>query len=86
MLTGISASAADGDTFTATTIEGVEMTFKILSEEEKTVQVGKGDFLNSAISTSTMGSVTIPNVVSVGDTDYMVQSIGRSSFYNITVR
>ena len=39
LLFGFSAHAADGDTIKAKTIEGVEMIFTILSEDEKTVSV-----------------------------------------------
>ena len=31
---------ADGDEFTAKTIEGIDMTFKVISEADKTCQVG----------------------------------------------
>ena len=44
--------------FTAKTIEGVEMTFKVISEEDKTCQVGEGS--SSAIVSSTAGYLTIP--------------------------
>ena len=38
----MTAHAADGDVFTATSTEGIEMTFKVISESEKTCQVGDG--------------------------------------------
>ena len=55
--------AAVGDTFTANTIEGVTMTFKITSESPKTCQVGTDGAGNSdykAIPASTTGAITIP--------------------------
>jgi len=78
MLTGISASAAVGDTFTAITVEGVEMTFKILNEVEKTVQVGSG---SPAIDKSTEGVLTIPNNVDKDGRTYRVTGIGNDAFY-----
>ena len=67
-------------TFTATTIEGVEMTFKVISEEDKTCQVGDGVDNNSwgsvAIDKSTTGSITIPEVVN----GYTVIAIGTCAF------
>ena len=54
--------AADGDTFTANTQEGIVMSFKIISEIDKTVQVGNGS-IASSISQSTSGAVTIPQQI-----------------------
>lgn len=63
--------AADGDTFTATTVEGVEMNFEILSEDGKTCSVAR-----DAISRSHNGSVTIPEFVN----GYRVTAIGTYAF------
>ena len=71
--------AAVGDTFTANTIEGVTMTFKITSESPKTCQVGTDGASNSdynAIPTTTTGAITIPSTVN----GYSVTSIGESAF------
>lgn len=73
--------AADGDTFTANTQEGIVMTFKIISEIDKTVQVGKGSYASS-ISTSTSGAVTIPQQIEKSGVQYTVVSIGYHAFYN----
>ena len=59
---------------TAITIEGVEMTFGIISEEEKTVQVGIGD--TPAIDRNMTGIVTIPSTVE----GYRVVAIGDFAF------
>lgn len=40
LLTASGMWAADGDTFKANTIEGVEMTFTVISEADKTCYVG----------------------------------------------
>lgn len=72
----------DGDTFTANTAEGVEMTFKVISAADKTCQVGTGDYdTPPAISKSTTGNITIPkkikgfNVVSIGE--YAFKGCGK---------
>lgn len=65
---------ADDDVFTAQTIEGVEMTFKVISEDEKTCQVGDGS--NTAVNTVTEGTVTIPETAG----DYRVISVGDRAF------
>ena len=51
----------DGDTFTAKTIEGVEMTFKVLSASDKTCQVGTGQGIS--IDKEYSGSITIPETI-----------------------
>lgn len=68
-----SAWAADGDVFTAKTVEGVDMTFMVISEEEKTCSVGKR---GSAIPVETMGSITIPAEAN----GYKVTGIGYCAF------
>ena len=73
LLTTLSAQAADGDIFTATTVEGVEMTFKVISEEAKTCQVGDDSY---SISTSEEGEITIPKAAN----GYTVTSIGGAAF------
>lgn len=56
----IFAWGADGDTFTVQTIEGVTMTFSIISESERTCYVGKPN--ETAIDITTSGVVTIPEM------------------------
>ena len=65
------------DVFSAKTAEGVRMVFKITDEENKECQVGD-DSYSAAISTSTMGTVTIPSTVN----GYTVRSIGYYAFYS----
>lgn len=64
----------DGDTFSAKTLEDIDMTFKVISNTERTCMVGNGS--SAAISTSYEGNVTIPSVVY----GYRVISIGYRSF------
>ena len=72
--------AADGETFTAKTPEGIAMTFRIISEENKTASVGIENGA-SAISSSTSGTVTIPHEVTYNEAPYIVTTIGLSAFY-----
>ena len=66
----------DGDTFTVKTKEGVDMTFKIISTEDKTCQVGNGQ--EASVNVSTPGQVTIPSEAN----GYEVIAIGDKGFYN----
>ncbi|MGI5846231.1 MAG: leucine-rich repeat domain-containing protein [Alphaproteobacteria bacterium] len=77
-----SSDAAMGDTFTSDTVEGVTVTYKILTESgtEGSVQVGDGS--NSAIAGSTSGELSIPSTVEYGGVTYTVTSIGDHAFYN----
>ena len=59
---------------TVTTVEGVKLTLKIISETEKTAQVGDG--VNAALSQSTTGSVTIPATAG----DYQIVAIAKWAF------
>ena len=68
----------DGELFTAKTIEGVEMTFKVISVSENTCMVGGDDWKNMAVDKSTSGTVTIPDKVN----DFTVTTIGISAFSN----
>ncbi len=70
-----------GDTFSAKTAEGVEMTFKVVSSADKTCQVGDGNEESPAISSSASGAITIPSSIKGSDgTDYTVTSIGHDAF------
>lgn len=62
--------AADGDVFTAKTVEGVDMMFQVLSEAEKTCEVGR-----YCISKD-VTAVTIPETAS----GYSVTTIGWYAF------
>lgn len=53
----------DGDTFTANTVEGVDMTFKVISASDKTCQVGTGVALGVSIDREYSGSISIPETV-----------------------
>ena len=66
--------AAVGDVFEAWTVEGILMTFKVISEGEKTCQVGDGR--KRCISTFTKGAITIPASVN----EYTVTSIEVFAF------
>ena len=74
--------AADGDTFVAQTAEGIDMTFKIISEANLTVQVGDGGTSASAVPSSYSGFVTIPSEVEYADSVYSVVSISNRAFYS----
>lgn len=69
----------DGDVFTSKTIEGVEMTFEVISASKKTCQVGKSGSLSydHCININTEGTVTIPNIVE----GLHVICIGSNSFW-----
>ena len=68
------------ETFTATTVEGVEMTFRITDENEKFVEVYASGS-TAAINTATIGPVTIPSTVVYSDITYNVNAIGEFAFY-----
>ena len=80
-----------GDTFTAETVEGVTVTYKILSKEEgnMTVQVGEKDGfvgnVGQAISKSYTGALTIPAKVQYFDEEYDVVALGASAFYGCKI-
>ncbi|MDR2671749.1 MAG: leucine-rich repeat domain-containing protein, partial [Coriobacteriales bacterium] len=82
------AQAAPGTTFTATSDEGVPITYKVLSEDTQagtgTVQVGMGASGSLAIDKSTTGALTIPASVVNGGINYSVVSIGRYAFDGCT--
>lgn len=65
-----------GDIFSAKIAEGIDMNFKVISETEKTCQVGSEKSYEPAISTSYTGPVTIPSSVN----GYSVISIGNYAF------
>lgn len=62
------------NTFTAKSVEGVEITYKVISEEKKTCQVGND--VKTAIIQETVGMVTIPKEVK----GFTVTAIGKYAF------
>ena len=79
LFSSVVARSANGDTFTANTVEGIEMTFKVISEANKTCQVGVGLGFNviPAISTETTGAITVPSIVN----GYQVTELAVNAFY-----
>jgi len=80
LLAIILPTAAFGKTFTAKTIEGIEMKFEVFSESEKTCSVYgyySGSKYYTSISTTTKGEVTIPETVN----GYSVTIIDSYAFY-----
>jgi len=71
-----SANVEAADTFTSTTTEGVEMTFKVISESAKTAIVSSGREDVPAISIGTTGTVTIPPEAK----GYRITGIGEEAF------
>ena len=75
-------TAANGDTFTASTDEGVEITFVVTNDTLFTVCVG--DSTNTAIDDETAKKVTIPQTVSNEEVSYSVTSIAANAFAGCT--
>ena len=70
----MAAWCADGDTFTYTTTEGVRLTMMVISEDEKTCQVGN-DIDGAFVTEDYEGPVTIPSTAS----GYTVVRLGKVS-------
>ena len=66
----------EGEIFTATTPEGIEMTFKVLSATNKTAQVGDGR--NPAIDQSFDGDLIIPSQIK----GLNITDVGCYAFYD----
>lgn len=65
--------------FIAKTAEGIDMTFKVISEANRTCQIGTGNSSSDvAIDKNYIGPITIPQLVN----GYVVTSIGGGAFYN----
>ncbi len=79
-LLSVHIKAADGDTFTANTSEGIEMTFRVISETEKTARVAIENG-SPAISQTVTGTVTVPSEVTYNNETYTVTLIGLNAFY-----
>ena len=67
-----------GDCISTKTIEGVEMSFYMIDNIEKTVQVGIDG--NTAISKNYSGAVTIPSSIMYDNDEYTVTDIGKAAF------
>ena len=78
------AHAAVDDTFTfpatLNSTETVDMTFKVLTEEDGnyTVQVGDGKY--SSIDKATVGAIEVPGEVTYNEHTYVVTKVGVSAF------
>ena len=81
-----SESHQDGDTFTANTVEGTPLIFKIISEADKTCQVGNGIYngtwgsvdIATAVDTAVVCKITIPEIAN----GYKVIEVGFEAFIN----
>ena len=62
-----------------TDVNGLKMTFRIISVEDKTVQIGNGKV--AAISTETSGALIIPSSITLDGVPYKVVSLADSAFY-----
>ena len=82
-MTGASAWAATGDTFTANTAEDVAVTYKVLTEDGTTGTVQVGNGTTAAVATSST-VFTIPASVTNGDITYAVTAIGDYAFNGCT--
>ncbi|MBQ9666839.1 MAG: leucine-rich repeat protein [Bacteroidaceae bacterium] len=77
MLTMTTAWATDGETFTVNIEDGVYMTFRIISESDKTCELESGESSSSAVI-SAKKEVAVPNSVN----GYTVIAIGDYAFYD----
>ena len=68
------------DTFFAPTVEGVNVTYKILAKEPGKMEVQIGNGNTQAISTSQTGNITIPEKVAYYDEEYDVVEGGALAF------
>ncbi len=68
------------ETFTFTTIEGVEVTAVLTDIEKKSIQVGLGTSGNPAIDQATQGIVTLPDTVEAFGQKYVITTIGGYAF------
>ena len=73
------ATLADGDFFVCKTVEGVEMTFKVISAVDKTCQLGDGS--HAAIDKTATGTVTVP----VAPNGYKIMKIASRAFLKCSV-
>ncbi len=73
------SSAAVNDTFQSNTVEGVTVTYEVLTESagNYTVQIGA---YSNAVSNYTVGTITIPSTVSYNGNVYTVKTVGAYAF------
>ena len=78
-----------GETFTAETVEGVPVTYKILKKNKErgefTVQVGEADYSRQAISKDYAGTLTIPDSAVYYDEKYAVVKVSNYAFMRCNV-
>ncbi len=86
VLSNVPTQAAVAETITADTVEGVSVTYKVLTENTAestgTVQVGTGLSGDSAIDAAYAGTVTIPATVEYSGITYTVTEIAYKAMYN----
>ena len=78
-----------GETFQSETVEGVPVTYKILSKNKErgefTVQVGLGNWNSPAILNTYDGVLTIPDSAVYYDEKYAVVTVSQCAFYRCNV-
>ena len=88
-LDDISFQAETGGTFTSTTVEGSELIFTVVSEDEATCAVGnllRTDGLHEAYTDIlTAGTLTLPSTVEHQGKTYAVKFVGDGAFAGNTV-
>ena len=67
----------DGDLFTFESVEGVALTYRVISAANRTCQVGGGDYNVRACDVNTTGTVTVPEVAK----GFRVTTVGGYAFY-----
>ncbi len=72
----VTTEGVQSSTFVANTAEGVEMTFTVYDAENKKCNVGGGTYYNTAVATTTSGTVTIPSSIN----GYEVTGINEYAF------
>ena len=75
LMPGYAVHANDGDSFTAKSPEGIELNFKVISEQEKTAEVTG---MAESNTVSDYGRLTVPSEAN----GYSVISIGERAFKN----
>ena len=83
----MAVNADAGDIITVQNSDGISVNYKILSEsgDVGTVEVGKGDYMSTAIITNTSGHLTIPQSVIYGNRAYSV-SPGICHFFYVKIQ
>ena len=76
----IDGNSPSNNTFKAYTPQGVEMTFKVIDEDQKLVQVGTGEQGQPAMTASDITELIIPEIIN----GYKVASIGEYAFAGFT--